>query len=301
MERRAYGKTGMQTSVLGFGGSEIGFMETDQSTVESLLNRALDAGLNVIDTAECYMDSEVKIGKAVGGRRDDFYLFTKCGHASHSGVDLPDWHKDIVGRSIENSLRKLQTDRVDLVHLHSCSLEVLQQGDVVSELVKAKEAGKTRFIGYSGDGAAARYALELGVFDSLQTSVNIADQQSIDLLLPYCVQHGIGVIAKRPVANVAWHNGDNPPSRSYGNAYWERLQKLKLDILKGSLSETAGKALRFTLSQPGVCTMIVGTTNPDRWSQNAAVVAQGSLPQEELDAIRARWKEVSEPDWVGLT
>jgi len=67
VERRAYGKTGMQTSVLGFGGSEIGFMETDQSTVETLLNRALDAGLSVIDTAECYMDSEIKIGKAVSG------------------------------------------------------------------------------------------------------------------------------------------------------------------------------------------------------------------------------------------
>ena len=80
MEKRRLGKTDMDVSVLGFGGAEIGYEETSTETVTDLLNSALDAGLNVIDTAECYRGSEETIGRAISGRRKDFYLFTKCGH-----------------------------------------------------------------------------------------------------------------------------------------------------------------------------------------------------------------------------
>lgn len=89
MEKRELGKTGMQVSVLGFGGAEIGYENASPESVAQLLGSALDAGLNVIDTAECYADSEEKIGRALSGRRDHYYLFTKCGHAA--GFDLPDW------------------------------------------------------------------------------------------------------------------------------------------------------------------------------------------------------------------
>ena len=96
MEKRTLGKTGLEVSVLGFGGAEIGFQKSAQENVEKLLNAALDAGLNVIDTAECYgsggehPSSEELIGKAVAHRRGDFLLFTKCGHAS--GIpDEKDW------------------------------------------------------------------------------------------------------------------------------------------------------------------------------------------------------------------
>lgn len=300
MERRAYGKTGMETSVLGFGGSEIGFSGAEQATVEKLLNTALDNGLNVIDTAECYVDSEEKIGQAVGHRRDDFYLFTKCGHAGYTGVDLPDWDPELLRQSIDISLRKLRTDRVDMVHLHSCGLDLLKRGEVVEAVVRAKEAGKTRFIGYSGDGDAARYAIELGVFDSLQTSVNIADQQSIDLLLPYCLEHGIGVVAKRPVANVAWKSGDKEPENGYAKPYWQRLQQLRYKFLNGSLEDSTATALRFTLSQPGVCVAIVGTQNPARWDANAAAARAGVLSPAEVKTIRDRWMEIRDPAWVGL-
>src|SRR3984885_13876089 len=85
MEQRKFGKTDMTVSVLGFGGAEIGFEGASDDTVERLLGDALDAGLNVIDTAECYMDSEEKIGKAVAHRRGDFHLFTKCGHPETPG------------------------------------------------------------------------------------------------------------------------------------------------------------------------------------------------------------------------
>ena len=119
MEQRQFGKTDMRVSVLGFGGAEIGFEGASQETVTQLLNSALDAGLNVIDTAECYPGSEELIGQAVASRRDDFYLFTKCGHPETYTKE--DWRPESLLQSIERSLRRLRTDRLDLVQLHSCS------------------------------------------------------------------------------------------------------------------------------------------------------------------------------------
>ncbi len=83
MERRTFGKTDMKVSALGFGGAEIGFEKADAASVRELLSLALDSGLNVIDTAECYEGSEELIGNAVGSRRDQFFLFTKCGHGAN--------------------------------------------------------------------------------------------------------------------------------------------------------------------------------------------------------------------------
>lgn len=186
MERRAYGNTDMQVSILGFGGAEIG--NKDLPTVEKLLHSALDAGLNVIDTAECYGNSEELIGKALAGRRSEYYLFTKCGHAS--GLDYPDWDPVLLEKTIDRSLQRLQVDYVDVIHLHSCSEEILRQGEVIEVLKKAKEQGKTRYIGYSGDTKDALYAVQTGVFDSLETSVNIADQEAIDLTIPEALQRG---------------------------------------------------------------------------------------------------------------
>ena len=86
IEKRVFGRTGLEVSALGFGGAEIGFEAAAPATVAALLNEALDAGLNVVDTAECYLNSEELIGEAVSHRRDEFLLFTKCGHEDGKGV-----------------------------------------------------------------------------------------------------------------------------------------------------------------------------------------------------------------------
>lgn len=294
MERRILGQTGMNVSILGFGGAEIGHEGAGISTVEQLLHSALDAGLNVIDTAECYVDSEDKIGAAVADRRQEYFLFTKCGHAA--GLPGKDWDIPMLRQSIDRSLRKLRTGHVDLLQLHSCDEDVLRRGEVIEVLQKARDAGKTRFIGYSGDGEDARYAVECGAFDTLQTSINIADQEAITLTLPLAVERGMGVIAKRPIANAAWRHGGKPPS-AYHHTYWDRLQDLAYPFLKEK--DAAGTALRFTLSQPGVHTAIVGTTNPNRWKDNAALLTQGPLPAHEMQAIQERWSAVAGPDWAG--
>lgn len=301
LERRRFGKTDMQVTVLGFGGAEIGFQQTGQATVERLLNSALDAGLNVIDTAECYAGSEEAIGSAASGRRKEFYLFTKAGHMDQGAKG---WTSDSIERSIDRSLQRLKTDHVDLVQLHSCGKDTLEKGECIDALEKAKKAGKTRYIGYSGDSAAALYAVETGRFDALQTSTSIADQEGIELVLPKAREREMGVIAKRPIANAAWRHMDDPK----GNTYAQRLQRLEYPFTKGERRDdsgpdgAAGVALRFTLSTPGVDVAIVGTTKPERWKQNADLLRQGGpLPADQYDAIRRRWKEVAPADWKGQT
>src|SRR5262249_14185012 len=112
--------------------------------------------------------------------------------------------------------------------------------------------GWARYSGDGGDGEAARYAAECGRFDTLQISVSIADQEAIDLALPAARARGMGVIAKRPLANAAWRHA-RKPSESYHHAYWARLRALDYAFLKGDPAEAAGTALRFTLAVPA-CT-----------------------------------------------
>lgn len=299
MEKRQLGKTDMQVSILGFGGAEIGYEGATPETVEKLLNSALDAGLNVIDTAECYEGSEELIGNAVSRRRDEFYLFSKCGHPR--GVGSEDWSMASILESIERSLRRLQTDRLDLIQLHSCSEAVLKKGEVITAVQTARDRGYSRYIGYSGDSRAARFAVESGAFDTLQTSINIADQEPIELSIPLAQKNGMGVIAKRPIANAAWKSGHKPID-SYQHTYWDRLRKLNYDFIQhGELADSIARALRFTLSVPGVDTAIVGTTKPERWEENAKMLAVGPLTPDEFGAIRSRWDDMAPRAWVGQT
>ncbi len=295
MEKRMFGKTGMMVTVLGLGAAEIGFNGVPQETVGVLVNEALDAGLNVIDTAECYANSEELLGNAVSHRRGEYFLFTKCGHDGKS-FGMPDWDPKMLALSIDRSLQRLKTDRVDLLQIHSCSEEMLKQGDVVAVVEKAKAAGKARFIGYSGDSHAAKHAVQMGVFDALQTSVNIADQEAIDLTLELAMEKEMGVIAKRPLANMVWNAKVVP---SYQMIYWDRLKKLDYGFLKGTVSVGWGISLRFTLSCQGVATAIVGTGKPGRWKENAAMLGNGAVSSVEFNEIRVLWAEVAGKEWVG--
>lgn len=295
MQRRPFGRTGLEVSVLGFGGAVIGLTRPAQATVDRLLGAALDDGLNVIDTAECY-DSEDLIGHAVAGRRQQCLLFTKCGH--RAGFDLEDWSPEVLELAIDRSLLRLQTDYLDLLQLHTCNEAVLRQGDVIAVLRKARDAGKTRLIGYSGDAAAARYAVECQAFDALQTSISIADQEAIKLTLPLAEQQGMGVIAKRPLANVVWIDSKRPEyAQGY---YWDRLQRLNYSFLQASDgTEPLATALRFTLSVPGVHTAIVGTSSLEHWRENLALVEAGDLSEKAYQAIRKRWEACAAPNWIG--
>lgn len=304
LEHRQFGATDMKVTVLGFGGAEIGYQQVEQAIVDRLLNSALDAGLNVIDTAECYAGSEEAIGKAVSGRRKEYYLFTKVGHMEPGDAG---WTAASIEKSIDRSLQRLKTDRLDLVQLHSCNREMLEKGECIAALERAKKQGKTRYIGFSGDSTAALYAVESGRFDALQTSASIADQECLELTLPKAKARNMGVIAKRPIANAAWRH-DELPKEGYVVDYWKRLKKLDYDFTRGDArtaqgpTGAAGTALRFTLAIPGVHVAIVGTTKPERWKQNADLLREGGpLSAAQFEAIRIRWKAAAEPDWTGRT
>jgi len=313
MEMRAFGNTGMQVGVLGFGAGEIGSEKTPYPIVEKLLGQAIESGINVIDTAPVYSDSEEKLGRALRGRRDQFAIFTKCGrHAPRKSwrgfwlrtkrkarywVDRvhlpeyrsPEWNPRILQWNIEQSLKRLRTDRIDLIQLHSCSEEILRQGDVIEVLQKARKAGKVCHIGYSGDGRAALYAVQCGQFESLQISINLVDQEALDRTIPLARQREMGVIAKRPIANVLWKIPR--PDHPYYQSYWDRFQELRYDFMQED--RALEMALRFTLTIPGVHTMIVGTTKPAHLRQNAELTATGILDQNQYRAIRNRWMKVA--------
>jgi aryl-alcohol dehydrogenase-like predicted oxidoreductase len=297
MERRILGKTGLEVSALGLGTSEIGYEEVTPRAIDQLLGSALDAGLNLIDTAACYGDAEEAIGRAIGARRRDYLIMTKCGHAS--GLDYRDWTPELVEASVKRSLKRLRTDYLDIVQLHGPPDSVLRRGELTAALKRVRERGLTRYIGYSGDGESALAAAESGDFDTLQISINIADQEAIDGAVAAATKYQMGVIAKRPIANAVWIKPHDGMLDSYFRPYRERLKRLDYDFLKTAKEDSVATALRFTLSVPGVHSAIVGTTRPGRWQQNARAVAAGPLSPTDYAAIRERWRTVAQPSWVG--
>lgn len=282
------GSTDMRVSQLGLGCHEMSGASQEQ--VARVLHAALDVGVNVIDTAECYGHSEETIGYALGNRRNSCYLFTKCGHSS--GFDLPDWHPRLLEQSIERSLKRLQTEYLDVVQLHSCTEQILKRGEVIEVLQRAREAGKVRYLGYSGDRQSALYAVKSGAFDTLQTSINIADQEAIDFTVSKAKEQHMGVIAKHPIANAVWKAGQKPRN-THLQVYWERLNTLKYNFLSKDFQDSLSIALRFTLTVPGVDVAIVGTTNPEHFQSNAALLSAGPLPQKLFEEIRTRWNTVT--------
>jgi len=308
MDKRTFGATGVRVSPLGFGAAPIGYLETSQADVARILHELLDRGVDVIDTAACYPGSEEAIGKAVADRRDDYTLVTKCGHQVG---DLPgdEWSAELIGGTIDRSLRLLRTDRLDVVLLHSCGREVLERGEAVETLVRAREAGKVGWIGYSGDDEDAAHAATLPELSVLEVSVSICDQRNLDVVLPAARERGLAVIAKRPLANAAWKKLVEQPGLygEYARVYTERLALLGIapeDLgFEGAHDALWPQiALRFVLSQPGVHTAIIGTTDQRHAQSNIEAAERGPLPRAAVDRLREAFRaaeEASGERWVG--
>lgn len=306
-----FGRTGLMVSRIGFGAAPIGLLETDRDDASKLLNVLLDRGVNLIDTAAAYRGSEEMIGQTIGGRRDEFVLVSKCGHAV-SGIAAEAWTPALVTATIDRSLRLLRTDHLDVMLLHSCPLDVLRDGALIGALVEARTAGKIRFAGYSGDNDAAAWAAARPEIAVIQTSVNLADQVNIDTVLPICKAHDVGVMAKRPIANAAWKDlaEQRGTYATYAKTYTDRLALLGLDPIAfiGGDSDRAAwleLALRFTLSQPEVSTAIVGTTSFENAEANLELARRGPLPPEQVAAVRAAFAAAqrahADLDWSGQT
>lgn len=290
IEPRHFGTTGIQVSAIGFGAGHIGDASLTDKEAGALLNAVLDAGIHLIDTARGYGASEERIGRHLAHRRDDFVLSTKVGYGIPG---FEDWTHGCVLAGVHAALRLLQTDRIDIVHLHSCPLETLQRGEVIDALDELVAQGLIRVAAYSGDHTPLAHAVSSGRFRAMQTSLNICDQRVIDHPLPQAKERGMGVIAKRPVANAPWRFGARPVGH-YAEEYWVRWKTMNVDI--GMDWQEA--ALRFAAFTYGVDTCIVGTTNLDHLRQNIAAVAKGILPAEVVARLRSAFRQ-HDHHWIG--
>jgi aryl-alcohol dehydrogenase-like predicted oxidoreductase len=287
---RAYGTTGLQLSALGLGAGQLGDERLSESDAEALLLGALDAGASFIDTAPSYGVSEQRSGRFLGARRAQAVLSTKLGY----GVPgIPDWTGPCITAGVEQALRVLRTERIDIAHLHSCPREVLERDEVVDALEAAKAAGKLRAIAYSGENEDLRYALDSARFDGLMASLNPFEQRIADEVLPQ--MGGMGFIAKRPVANAPWRFATQPHG-DYCEPYWLRMRAMGMappgDMPWGEF------ALRFTLSVPGVASAIVGTGRLAHLRENIAWAERGLLDAATVQAWRQRFRAADE-GWTG--
>jgi aryl-alcohol dehydrogenase-like predicted oxidoreductase len=311
MQKRTFGKTNLPVSVLGFGAAPAAYLKADQDRAHMVIEKLLAAGVNLLDTAASYPGSESFIGERFSNRRHDYILVSKCGQKIPES-DGPAWSDEVVTATVDRALKQLRTTHLDVMLLHSCSLDTLKNGEALGALVKAKQAGKTRFIGYSGDNEAAAYACGLREVDVLETSSSIADQHNIDLVLPIARKNNIGVIAKRPIANAAWKDISQQPGmyQSYAKEYTERLRKMNITPASIGFQPTTGDesdawpemALRFTLSIEGIHTAIIGTTSPENASNNLRYADAGPLPESVVKHLRDAFRTTdSDKKWTGQT
>lgn len=279
---RLFGNSGLRVGPLGLGTGHIGG-DMDEGAVARLLHAALDLGVTFIDTAPSYGAAEERIGRHLAQRRGEFVLSTKGGY----GVPgVPDWTGAVITRGIEDALRRLRCEVIDVFHLHSCPLEVLQRSDILESCAAARAQGKVRIIAYSGEGEALDWAVTgspAGLVGAVQTSVNLFDQGGLEGVLSRAAAAGMGVVAKRPLANAPWRFAERPHGH-YAEVYWDRMQRMALpEPPRGFLAT----ALRFVAYAAPVSVALVGTSSESHLRECVRLVAEGPLPADEQAALRA--------------
>jgi aryl-alcohol dehydrogenase-like predicted oxidoreductase len=286
-----YGKQGFSVSVLGLGAGHIGDPSLSETSVGALLDGALDAGITLIDTARSYGLSEMRIGQHLARRRHEFVLSTKVGYGIPGQTD---WTYDCILAGIDAALKLLRTDYLDIVHLHSCPMEILQRGDAISALHHARDSGKLRVAAYSGENDELRWAIESGLFGGIECSVNLFDQRCLEYILPAALARGIGVIAKRPLANAPWRFATRPID-DYCEQYWLRWQSMGIAAHGMDWPELA---LRFAAHVPGVSSAIAGTASLGHLLRNIRDANIGALPVALVESLRQSFRQ-HDDNWVG--
>ena len=283
-EARALGATGIRVMPVALGCGALGESRLSEGDVDALLGAALDEGVTLLDTARGYGASEERIGRSLGARREQIVLSTKGGY----GVDgVADWTALAIERGIDDALRRLRTDRIDVFHLHSCPLETLRRDDILGALDHARASGKIRVAAYSGENDALAWAAASERFGSVQCSVNVFDQWSARSTLRAAVARGVGVLAKRPLANAPWRFAERPHGE-YAETYWERMRAMAFDPSPLAWHEVA---LRYSAYAPGVAAILVGTSSAAHLKADVRLFEKGPLPAEVIGALEARFDQ----------
>jgi aryl-alcohol dehydrogenase-like predicted oxidoreductase len=296
---RTLGRTGADVTILSYGAMELrgqprGPEITDEDA-DRLLNAVLDGGINLIDTSPDYGRSEELIGTYLSGRRDEFFLASKCGCPLNPPADATppyahDYTPGNVRADVEQSLRRLRTDRLDLVQVHmSPSRATLAEDHTVETLQELQAEGKLRFIGMSGILPNLPDHLAMGVFDVFQIPYS-AVQRDHEELITEAADAGAGTFIRGGAARGAasedknWQVGPLSQQAGLGQRNWETSGIASLVREAGLTSMEF--VLRFTLSHPGLSTTIVGTANPAHLAGNIAIAEQGPLPADLYDQAK---------------
>lgn len=316
MNYRKLGKTGLQVSEVGYGAWGIsGKQWIGARDDESLcaLNRAIDLGLNFIDTALAYGEghSERLVGQVVRERDEEIFVASKVPPKNGiwpapSGLNPEDvFPGDYVRECTEKSLKNLGLETIDVQQFHVWQDEWVGEGSWLEAVEDLKSEGKIRFFGVSINDHQPANAIKLiqsGVVDTVQVIYNVFDQSPEDELLPVCEEHGIGVIVRVPFDEGALTGAITPETTfdedDFRSGYFrgDRKQQVqdRVRAIVGDLGisedEIAAVALRYILSHPAVSTVIPGMRSMRNVERNMAVADGEGLAEEQVQKLKAhRW------------
>ncbi|HAA68381.1 MAG TPA: aldo/keto reductase [Planctomycetaceae bacterium] len=294
MITREFGKTGIEVSQLGYGAMGIrgprtwGVRVVSDDVAEKILHTVLDAGISFIDTAPDYGISEERIGRFLSSRREEYYLATKCGcdyiqHENHLEV-AHTWSREVVQRNIDNSLRRLRTDHLDLLQFHGGDAATLKQQGLIDLLADYRSQGIVRLIGASSSLPELPALIDLGVFDTFQIPYSCLAPKH-HTLIHDAAATGAGIILR---GGIAQGGPQAEIQRPLLNEVWTgaRLEEILPDDMTA-----AQMILRYTLSHTACHTTIVGTCNPEHLAENIAAATAGPLASELVGEITTRVTE----------
>jgi aryl-alcohol dehydrogenase-like predicted oxidoreductase len=302
LPRMTLGRTGMEITALGFGAMELRGAprgpEISDETADRVLNAVLDAGINYIDTSPDYGKSEEHIGRAIAHRRGEYFLASKCGcivgTPPSAPANQPNPHiftAENVRAGIEQSLRRMKTDYLDLVQFHgSPSREQLEKDGGLEAALQCQREGKARFVGMSGTLPNLVEQIEMGVFDAFQIPYS-AVQREHEAVIASASSGGAGIVIRGGAARGAPTDWARRGSRLVPEDAKDRWEKAKLDDLLDGMSRMEF-TLRFTLSNPDLDTTIVGTANVEHLRNNVTSAAKGPLPAGVYEEAKRRLASV---------
>jgi len=302
MLRQPLGRTGLDVTRLGYGSMGLrgprtwGVRTIDDPTAEMMLNAVLDAGINFIDTSPDYGVSEERIGRYISSRRSEFHLATKCGCVytqcdDHLELDHV-WSKEVIERNLETSLRRLQTDTIDVLQFHGGDAETLERAGLIDLLRDFRDQGVVRHIGSSSKLPDLPDLIQLGVFDTFQVPYSCLAPEHHDWITR-AAEAGAGIIVRGGIA----HGGPDAVIRRPAlESAWERAG---LDELLDDDTSRAELILRQTLSHPHAHTIIVGTCDPEHLAENIRALDRGPLAADLQAEIARRVSNLADSSASG--
>lgn len=293
LPRRMLGRTGLEVTTLGYGAMELRGAprgpEVSDEQAALVLNAVLDAGINFIDTSPDYGRSEELIGLSIAGRRPEYFLASKCGCVPGAPGGSDHIHTaENVRAGVEQSLRRMQTDYLDLVQFHrSLTRAEFEEEGALQALLDLQREGKVRFLGVSGTLPNLDEQIEMGVFDAFQIPYS-ALQREHEEVIARASAAGAGIVIRGGAARGAPADWEGRPYYMQpGSIPRDRWEQARLDELLDGMDRMEF-TLRFTLSLPDLDTTIVGTRDAGHLRANLEAAVKGPLPADLVAEAKRR-------------